>query len=193
MMIDMKAIKPCTRRVFRANSMICKPPRRGSMSSEAYIAAHRAHKLRINLMDCENCLMATEEIPNRPKHSELPLISGITPLIRGKEDPIETPSETPQKPYTEPPMITPRGTLIYMRTHWDPPPAPPGWHRDDSDPETWHLVPNKAICKHLVMTPAEIGACGYHRVKRYCRLVNSFIGPTNCQKCDKGESCDGTW
>jgi hypothetical protein len=104
-----------------------------------------------------------------------------------------TPSETPQKPRREPPTISPLGTLTYARTGWEPPPAPPGWHLDDSDPEAWKLVPDRSICCHLTLAPGEIGACGYRRVTRHCGLVDSFIGPTTCTKCQRGESVNGTW
>jgi len=163
------------------------------MSAKAHIAAHRAHKFKVNLLDCEDCTMATEEAPTRLEHPTPPTMPEGTPLPGEELGEIETPSQTPQKPRTEPPTITPLGTLIYTRTHWEPPPAPPGWHREDSDPEVWKLVPDRAICQHLTLVPAEIGACGYHRVSRHCGLVDSFIGPTTCQRCEKGAAVDGSW
>lgn len=194
-MTDTKAIEPCTRRVIRPTGMICKPPRRGDMSSREHIAAHRAHKLNINLTDCENCPMRSQNVPVRPKI--------IHPRqLTVKDQPEEhipglakAPSQTPQEARTEPPEITPLGSLVYPRTGWEPPPCPPGYQRKSDDPKSddaWVLEPMGTACKHLQISFGEVGACGYPRVRRTCGKIQSFIGPTTCNNCRLREEQDDT-
>jgi hypothetical protein len=106
---------------------------------------------------------------------------------------VETPSEKPQEAHTEPPEITPLGTLIYARTGWEPPPCPPGYVRRSSDLESdgaYILDPIRPLCKHLSLLVAEKGSCGYHRVKRRCCLIKSFVGPKTCDDCAYRENLD---
>ena len=111
----------------------------------------------------------------------------------GKFRPKIEPSEKPQKAHTDPPEINPLGTLIYARTGWEPPPCPLGYIRRSSDVESddaWVLDPIKVPCKHLSLLPAEVGGCGYHRIKRRCRIIKSFIGPKTCDDCTYREDLD---
>ena len=104
------------------------------------------------------------------------------------------PSEKPQEAHTEPPEITPLGTLIYARTGWEPPPCPPGYVRRSSDLESddaYILDPIQTLCKHLSLLVAEKGSCGYHRIKRRCCLIKSYVGPTTCGDCTYREVPDG--
>jgi hypothetical protein len=96
----------------------------------------------------------------------------------------------PQKAHMRPPEITPLGTLIYARTGWEAPPVPFGYRRKTSDlsnDDAWVLEPIHSVCKHLELVPAEVGACGYHRVAKRCLLVDSFVGPKTCEFCEKRE------
>lgn len=100
------------------------------------------------------------------------------------------PPETLQKAHIEPPVITLDGTLIFAQTGWEPPPVVPGYQRKSSDltsDDAWVLAPLEPICKHLELKVAERGSCGYHRIARKCKLVQSFIGQRTCTKCPKKE------
>jgi hypothetical protein len=97
-----------------------------------------------------------------------------------------TPPETPQEPHTASLTIDPLGTLTYARTGWEAPPCPPGYIRRSSDldsDDAWILDPLKPLCKHLKLTPANVGACGYPRVARHCLKIKSFVGPRTCESC----------
>lgn len=133
------------------------------------------HNCRVKPASCEGCL-----------------ISGGTALeIRSPPPrPSQTPSQGPQEAHGEPPEITPLGHLIYRRTGWEPPPTPPGYRAQSSDPNddgAWVLEPMEPICKHLELVPAETGSCGYRRVAKRCKLVQSFIGQRTCKTCPKQE------
>lgn len=100
------------------------------------------------------------------------------------------PSERLQEPHTRDVEITPLGTLIYARMGWEPPPCPPGYRSRSSDAESddaWILDPIGEVCKHLELVPADTGACGYRRIARRCKLVESFIGPRTCMTCERKE------
>ncbi len=104
-----------------------------------------------------------------------------------------TPPERPQKPHIGGLKITPDGTLIYNRIGWEAPPVAPGYRRQSSDLSSdgaWVLEPLNTLCKHLELSPAEMGACGYHRVVRRCKLAQSFIGQRTCGTCPKKEVAD---
>ncbi len=98
-----------------------------------------------------------------------------------------------QKAHMELPEITSLGTLIYPKTGWEVPPCPPGYQRRSSDSESddaWILDPIRPLCKHLSLLVAEKGSCGYHRIKRRCCLIKSFIGPKTCDDCTYREDLD---
>ena len=98
------------------------------------------------------------------------------------------PSDSPQEAHMGDVAIGPLGTLIYQRDGWEPPPCPPGYVRESLDPTSdfaWVLHPEKDPCEHLEILPAEKGSCGYRRVKRRCRDIDSFIGPATCSTCTK--------
>ncbi len=96
-------------------------------------------------------------------------------------------SQKPQERHMEPPVITPLGTIIYHQTGWELPPVAPGYRTTDG----WTLEPIDPICRHLELKPANIGACGYHRIARRCKLVDSFVGPKTCSICPRRESNAG--
>ena len=128
------------------------------------------HKKRVKQADCQDCRV-------RGKIVRKSVVTSI-------------PLQTPQIAPIEPPVINPLGTLTYARTGWEPPPCPPDYHRRSSDLNSdgaWILEPAKPICKHLKLSVAERGACGYCRVKRHCGLVDSFIGPRTCGTCQRRE------
>ena len=100
-------------------------------------------------------------------------------------------SERLQEAHTPPLTITPLGTLVYAQNGWEAPPCPPGYQLADSDEDdgkTWVLEPLDAVCKHLELKPAESGRCGYPRVSRRCKLIDSFVGPRTCVTCIKKET-----
>lgn len=133
-------------------------------------------KRRVGPDNCSQC-------PDVARMIKVPLGSNVAPVS-------ETPSETPQKPHTEPPEITPLGTLIYARTAWEPPPSPPGYRARSSDPkndDAWILDPIDVMCKHLELKVSDVGACGYHRIAKKCKLVQSFIGQRTCETCPRRE------
>ncbi len=117
---------------------------------------------------------------DRPNFKKL-----VTPEICGNCSP-GAPPEKPQKPHMSGVEITPQGTLIYQRGGWEVPPIPPGYERRSSDPDSddsWILDPVDAVCEHLELSPAEVGSCGYQRIKRRCKLIDSFVGPKTCGTC----------
>ena len=100
------------------------------------------------------------------------------------------PPERPQKAHTGDVEIGPLGTLIYTRLHWEAPPCPPGYRArssDQNDDDSWILDPIDAVCKHLQLKPADIGACGYQRIARRCKLIDSFVGARTCETCSRKE------
>jgi hypothetical protein len=134
--------------------------------------------------------------PVRPEHcrecSENVRMVKIAQVAASKASP-GTPSERLQEPCGSDVEITPLGTLIYPRTGWEPPPCPPGYRSRSSDQnsdDAWILDPIDAVCEHLELVPADTGACGYRRVARRCKLIESFIGPRTCDTCTRRP--DGT-
>ncbi len=106
----------------------------------------------------------------------------------GQNRPGEHAPETLQKPHRSGVEITPQGTLIYQRGGWEVPPIPPGYRARSSDPDNddaWILDPVDAVCKHLELVPAEVGSCGYQRIARRCKLIDSFIGAKTCGTCGR--------
>jgi hypothetical protein len=104
-----------------------------------------------------------------------------------------TPPETPQEPHIVSLTINPLGTLTYARTGWEPPPVPPGYQRKSSDLNSdaaWILDPLKPVCKHLELSPANVGPCGYPRIAHYCLKIKSFVGPRTCESCRLREETD---
>jgi hypothetical protein len=100
------------------------------------------------------------------------------------------PPERPQEAHTEPLVITPLGLLIYARRGFEPPPCPPGYHMRSSHlrgDDVWVLEPDSPPCKHLKLSKAESGACGYHRIKRHCGAIESFVGSRTCGTCQRRE------
>lgn len=88
----------------------------------------------------------------------------------------------------EPPMVTPNGTLIYVKEGWQPPPCPPGYKRQSNDlkhKDAWTLVPMKPLCKHIELVPKEIAACGCCRVIPTCTYQGRSLKLTSetCQSC----------
>ena len=103
------------------------------------------------------------------------------------------PSERPQEAHEGDVAISPLGTLIYTRTQWEAPPTPPGYRSRSSDAESddaWILDPMDVVCRHLELVPADRGSCGYQRVARRCRLIDSFVGARTCMTCEKKEEID---
>ena len=82
--------------------------------------------------------------------------------------------------------IEPLGILKYQRTGWEAPPTPPGYHLRGTE-DVWELEPLEPVCKHLELKGAERGSCGYQRIARRCKLVQSFIGQKTCDECQRRE------
>jgi hypothetical protein len=100
------------------------------------------------------------------------------------------PPETPQEARESDLTITPLGTLIYARTGWEPPPCPPGYRARSSDTESddaWILDPDEPMCKHLTLSPADRGSCGYRRVAKRCGSIGAFVGARTCGTCPRRE------
>lgn len=128
------------------------------------------HNCRVRSTSCEGCL-----------------IRGGTALETVRSPP-QTPSQTPQEAHTGDPEIGPLGTLTYQRSGWEAPPCPPGYRArssDQNDDDAWVLEPLEPICKHLELVPAETGSCGYRRVAKRCKLVQSFVSQRTCKTCPK--------
>jgi hypothetical protein len=134
----------------------------------------RKSKQRVRPTDCRECHV-TDKLDGQPVKADKKVVG---------EPPNEIPSETPQEPHVRLPEITSLGTLIFTRTHWEPPPCPPGYHRADT-PSMYVLEPDNPMCRHLELGTGEVGACGYPRLTRRCKLVDSFVGPMTCETCTK--------
>ncbi len=124
---------------------------------------HPMYKQMVNQETCENCAQIK--------------VAGIPP-------------QRPQEAHMGDVEIGPLGTLIYTRTHWEPPPCPPGYRARSSDQnsnDAWILEPIDVVCKHLELVPSDTGACGYQRAAKRCKLVQSFIGQRSCSICPRKE------
>jgi len=142
---------------------------------------------------CLNSSLPTFKRPVKPKDcrecsEDTRLIK--LPVSAASKPTSGTPSETLQEAHTGLPEITPLGTLIFTRTHWEPPPCPPGYHRADTE-AAWVLKPDVPVCKYLELGSGEVGSCGYPRLTRHCQLVKSFVGPKTCETCTKRDSNAG--
>lgn len=121
----------------------------------------------------------------------------VTPSITREYPPDggvpETHPQKPQKPHMEPPTISGLGTLVYSLDGWEVPPCPPGYVRRSPDLVSVDVCifdPIRIPCKHLHLMPADVGACGYHRVKRRCNLIKSYVGSKTCETCVQREDLD---
>lgn len=142
---------------------------------------HLKYKQRVTPLTCLRCTVFDREVLS-PRQAGRPF-TGLS----------EIPSETPPVAPREPPEITPLGTLKYVRSGWEPPPCPPGYVRRSSDlqsDDAYVLDPIRTPCEYLYLTPAEVGNCGYHRVKRWCRSIKSYVGSKTCETCRKREDLD---
>lgn len=139
-------------------------------------AASLFPKKRVHPKDCQECQVRVE--------------TGKVLIPVVKRVPNDIPPETPQEAHMALPEITPLGLLIFTRTQWEPPPQPPGYHRADTE-AAWVLEPDVPMCKHLELGSGPLGACGYPRLTRRCKLVQSFVGPTTCESCKKRDSDAG--
>jgi hypothetical protein len=136
-------------------------------------------KKRVRPADCRVCRVRSEPKFSPVTFPVMPLPSDGVPAV-----PLPAPSETPQEPRTRLPEVTSLGTLIFQRTDWEPPPCPPGYHRADTE-TAWVLEPDIPMCEHLELGTGEIGSCGYPRLTRLCKLIESFVGPRTCVTCTK--------
>ncbi len=134
---------------------------------------HIKYKRPVTPRNCLRCT-TTEREEKSPRQASV-----FRPEIK--------PSEKPQKVHTEPPNITPLGTLIYPRIGWEPPPCLPGYTRKSEDlenPDAWVLEPIEPLCKHLNLVLGERGRCGYQSVKPTCVYKGSIeIKLKTCLKC----------
>ena len=142
---------PCLNRLEGSRKAICLNP-----SLDTF-------KCPVKPLDCQKCSEAVRLV-KLPRTAALPA----------------TPPERLYEPRMSDPEITYDGRLIYARNGWEPPLTPFGYHLVSSDSPAWILEPTEPICRHLELVPAETGSCGYRRVAKRCKLIDSFIGQKTC-------------
>lgn len=144
---------------------------------------HLKYKQRVTPLTCLRCTVFDREVAS-------PRQTGGLPTLPPKIDLSEAPPQTPQEPCERHLEITPLWTLKYTRSGWEPPPCPRGYHPRSDNPESddaWIFDLIRMPCRHLEVLPAETGQCGYQRIIRRCRSIDSFIGDKTCEVCRSRE------
>jgi hypothetical protein len=133
-------------------------------------------KLRQREVSCDDCLRCqeTEEPPEVVEETPEMVNASLeaVPIV----EIVETRDDEP------PPTIMEDGTIVYVPSGDEPPPAPPGYKQGD-DP--WTFVRSEPFCSHLVLRQIMKESCGCVRVIPTCTYngKSAVIMEETCKKC----------